>query len=140
MNRSLEIYERRAAAYLVDFLIATIIGVLIDAYLVLRFESITQLHFSNLLFILPFVSYAIINFLSTWIFNGKTIGGFIFRIKIVNQDYQVIKKRLGFFTCLVRAICLAVYTIVFASFFYMLVKKTTIAYFDKIAHTLVIAG
>ncbi len=123
-------YERRMLAYVFDVFFSFVFAVFFNLFA----KKVLKIAFPlwlDVTYVLTCLSYFFYVSLTYYFFDGVTLGGLIFNVRIVNMD----NSRLTFKTSLMRAILLAVIFISLYNIIYMLLHKTQVSFYDDATNT-----
>ncbi len=125
-------YEKRFLAYVFDVIIAFLVafGSILYLNLTLPF-FIFFLYFLTAVQIYAIVFYFIYILIALYLFQGISIGGMIFNVRILNQDL----KPLTFTKALIRALLQALLPLAIFNIAYMLINRTQTSVFDAATET-----
>ena len=125
-------YEKRFLAYVFDVIIAFLVafGSILYLNLTLPF-FIFFLYFLTAVQIYAIVFYFIYILIALYLFQGISIGGMIFNVRILNQDL----KPLTFTKALIRALLQALLPLAVFNIAYMLINRTQTSVFDAATET-----
>lgn len=123
-------YERRLLAYIFDLIFSFIFAIFLGIFL----KKIIKIPFPMWLdrtYVMTCLSCFIYVSLAYSLFNGVTIGGLLFNVKIVNKD----DSRMNLKTSFTRGILLGVIFLAIFNVVYMLINKTQISFYDEATNT-----
>lgn len=123
-------FEKRSMAYFVDIIIAFVAA----AIYVLLAPSSDKLSFLNNLsrvFIYYSIFFFVYCFICYVVFNGVTLGRFIFGTAIRNKDYT----RMNIATCAIRALLQSFIPLSFLNLAYMFINRTEDSLFNLATDT-----
>ncbi len=128
-------YEKRVCAYLIDEVLACLIGVAV-LIVFLHFGIMDDSWFLNTLLsaVLAYGAYILIVTLCNLIFDGRTLGFAIFGIRAIHED----GRRLGFGDALIRGAVGGVLAAMAVEAIFMLHVHSELSPIDRMSQTKVI--
>ena len=112
-------YEKRVLCYAFDIIICYAFALFVTIY----WNTFMKLNFSffvDSMWFFTFFIYFIYNFVCSYFFLGTTIGGVIFNVRIITNNWTKLSVR----TSLIRSGMLALFPVVLLNVPYMLIKRT----------------
>ena len=123
-------YERRMLAFIFDIIFSFIFAIFLNLF-VTKVLKIPFPLWLDTTYVMTCFSYFFYVTFAYYVFNGVTLGGLCFNVKIVNKD----ETRMNFKTSAIRAILLAVLFLSLYNIVYMLMNKTQISFYDEATDT-----
>ena len=123
-------YERRLLAYIFDIIFSFIFAIFLNIF-VSKVIKLKLPLWLDRTYVFTCFSYFFQVASSYYLFNGVTIGGLIFNVKIVNND----DSKMNFKTCCMRSMLLGVIFLSVFNFIYMLINKTQVSFYDEATNT-----
>ena len=128
-------YERRMLAYIFDIIFSFIFVLLMHFLFVhgikVKFPEWASSLYLDSTYVTTCLSLFVYLSLTYYLFNGVTLGGLIFNVRITNKD----ESKMSFKTCLMRSLLLSVILLSIYNLVYMLKYKTQIAFYDDATDT-----
>ena len=128
-------YERRLLAYIFDIIFSLVFVILMHFLFthLLKVQApkwVSSIYLDST-YVTTCISLFVYVSLSYFLFNGVTLGGLIFNVRITNKD----ESKMSFKTCLMRSLLLSIILLSIYNLVYMLKYKTQIAFYDDATDT-----
>lgn len=123
-------YERRMLAFLFDTIFSFVFAIFLNLFV----KKVLKISFPLWLdttYVMTCFSYFFYVTFSYYVFDGVTLGGLLFNVRIVNKD----NSRINLKTCAMRSILLAVLFLSIYNIVYMLINKTQVSFYDDATDT-----
>lgn len=123
-------YERRALGFMIDIIVALLLAILvvtISPYSI-EYALLENVHRALVWYTIIFFIYA---FVCYFVFNGLTLGRFLFKTALKNKDLT----RMNIKTCFVRALLQSFLPLIIVNAIYMVLYRSTESFYDKITDT-----
>lgn len=126
-------YENRFYAFIVDFLVNLLatIGWSLYGTLVLFPDDFVLYAFVNSFIVLYIGLFIFYHWFFYFVFNGTTVGGAIFNVRIVDETWG----RMKFAQLTLRAILMGIPPLVLINIPYMLIRRNQATVFDRIINS-----
>lgn len=122
-------YERRLLAYVFDILFSFIFTIFLN--LILKAIGFSFPLWLDVTYVTTCFSYFFYVTIAYYFFNGVTIGGLIFNVRVTNKD----ESKMDFKTCAMRAVLLGIIFLSIYNVVYMLILKTQVSFYDDATNT-----
>lgn len=123
-------YERRMLAFIFDIIFSFIFAIFLNIFA----KKVLKISFPLWLdttYVMTCFSYFFYVTFAYYVFDGVTLGGLLFNVRIVNKD----NSRINLKTSAMRSILLAVLFLSLYNIVYMLINKTQVSFYDDATDT-----